>query len=271
MAPVAGTLATTPEAGFCVNDVHCHFLPSVDDGARDLEEAVALLRLAHRDGVRRAVLTPHVFPGRWDNQLSNLRPRFDAFRRFVASEGIAVQLFLGAEVHLLPESMELLDAGELPFIGGWEGKPVLLLELSDGRIPIGALNAVQFLSKRGIVPMIAHPERNRAVMVDPLLIQPFVEAGCLLQLTAASVVGGFGERAARASHWLIDRGWAALVASDAHNLIHRPPMMTAARRYLQAQYGEAAALLLTESSPAKVIDGRQALNLDAANADSTIA
>ena len=76
-------------------DVHCHYLPAVDDGAQDLQSALRLIRLARADGVRKLVLTPHVHAGRWDNSLGFLLPRFDAFRNLVASKNIDVELYLG--------------------------------------------------------------------------------------------------------------------------------------------------------------------------------
>ena len=243
-------------------DVHCHYLPAVDDGARDIQESIALLRLAVKDGVRQIVVTPHVYAGRWDNSLAGLAPKFIAFKRLIASKRIDVELFLGAEVHLLPESLAMVERGEVPFIGGWDGQKALLLELHDARIPPFAVNAVRHLRTLGVVPIIAHPERNKAVMADPDCLEPFIAEGCLMQLTAASLVGRFGPQAERASLKLLERRWAHLVASDAHNLLHRPPMMKAARKFLKKRFGEPLAAALTEQGPARLVEGRAALGLD---------
>ena len=243
-------------------DVHCHYLPAVDDGARDIQDAIALVRAAREDGTRVAVLTPHVFAGRWDNSLSMLRPRFAAFRKLIASKRIDIRLCLGAEVHLLPESIQLVEAGEAPMLGAWDGMPVMLLELPDGRIPSNALSGVRHLLRLGVLPMIAHPERNKDVMRDVDVIEPFVLEGCLLQLTAASVIGEFGERAARASRELLDRGWATLVASDAHHRVNRPPRLRAAHQWLTEHYGADIASEMTSVAPARIVAGRAVLGLD---------
>ena len=250
-----------PEAARLI-DVHCHYLPGVDDGARTIQDAIALLRAACEDGAGAAVLTPHVHAGRWDNALSTLQPRFAAIRRLIAGKGIGIRLYLGAEVHLLPASLALIEAGDVPYLGGWDGMKVLLLELPDGHIPAEAIGSVRRLLRRDVLPMIAHPERNKAVMRNVDAIEPFVLEGCLLQLTAASVIGEFGDRAARASRELLERGWATLVASDAHHLMRRPPRLGAARRWLREHYGEAVAAEMTAVAPGRIVAGRAALGLD---------
>lgn len=244
-------------------DVHCHYLPAVDDGARDLQTALAMIRRAHADGVRHLVLTPHVHAGRWDNPLSVLRPRFRAFRNLVDSKEIGVKLYLGGEVHLLPESLQWLAEGEIPFIGGWKGMKVMLLEFPHARIPQDAMSAVRHLLRQGVLPMLAHPERNRMVADRVSRLEPFVAEGCLMQLTAASVIGEFGQRAQQASKAIMARGWATVVASDAHDLRYRPTRMKAVYRYLKEHYGPDVARRLTLMAPARLLAGRAELGIDA--------
>jgi len=239
-----------------VIDLHCHMLPGVDDGAPDLVAGLALARAAVANGIQIAVLTPHVFPGRWNNCASNLVEVFDRFRVAVADADIPIQLRLGAEVHLLPESLKSFEAGEVPTLGSWNDRKVILLELPDGAIPVGALKAVDYLLKRGAVPMLAHPERNKDVMRSLARLRPFVDAGCLIQLTAASVCGWFGAAARRSAREILDAGWATAVATDAHNLRHRPPVLAEARQVLTADYGEDFARQLTVTHPLAIVTGQ---------------
>lgn len=233
-------------------DLHCHYLPGVDDGPQDLESALALAAAAVANGIHAAVLTPHIFAGRWDNTLSNLAPAFADFERAVKAADIPLVLRLGAEVHLLPESIALFEQRELPAIGSWQGQEVILLEFPDGSIPVGALQAVEYLLAHGATPMIAHPERNKDVMRSLARIEPFVRSGCLLQLTAASVCGWFGRPAHRCALQLLDKGWVTVIATDAHNLAHRPPVLAEARHELRIRYGNEAAEVLTLSNPARI-------------------
>lgn len=246
-------------------DIHCHYLPGVDDGPAEIQDSIALMRLAVRDGARRIVLTPHVFPWRWPNTLATLQPRFNAFSRLIASKGIDVELFLGGEVHLVPELLDMVERREVPFIGGWEGEKALLLEMHDGQVPPFALGAVRVLRQMGIRPVIAHPERNREIMANPDRLEPFILAGCLVQVTAGSLIGRFGPKAGKAALALLDRGWVHFVATDAHNLRHRPPQLSAARAMLEDRHGLETAERLTSLAPGAVVAGRAALGLDPAS------
>lgn len=189
-------------------DLHCHLLPGVDDGARTIDDALALARASLDNGIRAAVLTPHVYPGVYDNRLSGLWPVYEQYQQALADAGIPLDIYLGGEVHLHPDIFEMLDEHELPMIGRWQGDLLMLLEFPDGAIPAGADVACRMFADRGIRWLIAHPERNKAVMRNPDIIKPFVDAGCLLQLTAASVIGAFGRTAGQTAHHLLSRGMA---------------------------------------------------------------
>lgn len=99
----------------------------------------------------------------------------------------------------------------------------MLLELPHGEVPFGAERMTQWLLKQGIMPVIAHPERNKGIMQQPTRLRPFLKQGCLLQVTAASVAGLFGEPAQRLAHHLLRERVVSVMASDAHNLKYRPP------------------------------------------------
>jgi protein-tyrosine phosphatase len=245
-------------------DLHCHYLPFVDDGANSVAEAMELAASAVANGITHAVLTPHVYAGRWENTAVSLAAPFEAFRTMLNSSALPLQLSLGAEVHLLPETLEWARAGLLPALGQWEGANVLLLELPDSHIPAGTLNAVAFLRSLNFVPMLAHPERNKDVMADPRRLKSLVDAGCLVQITAASVIGAFGARAQQCAWQLLEVGCVTAIASDAHNLKHRPPRMWEAREAVAQRLGKDLADRLTNSNPARIVGLSQA-SVDAAS------
>lgn len=230
-----------------------------------MSSALDLARAAVANGIRASVLTPHLYPGRWDNRKSLIQPVFEAFRDELKAHAIDLEVQLGAEVHLLPESLALLDLEEIPFIGQWQGRKVVLLEMPDGQIPVGAMMAVKFLLRRGVVPMIAHPERNKDVMRNYQKIIPFVAEGCLLQLTAASVCGLFGNSALTTAQRLLDASLVHVVATDSHNLKHRPPILAQARQTLASKYGAAAADSLTFGVPGMIAMGKSPIEGTAAS------
>jgi protein-tyrosine phosphatase len=233
-------------------DLHCHLLPGIDDGPDTLEGALELARLAVKNGITHATVTPHIHPGRYENTLLSITTVFRAFAAALASEDIALELGMAGEVRVSPEILPMVEQGLIPFLGEWRGKPVMLLELPHSHVPPGSDKLVRWLLDRNIQPMIAHPERNKGVMRSLDKIQPFVELGCLFQLTAMSVAGRFGEGAERRACDLLEMGVVTIIASDAHNVNHRPPDLEPGRAAAAEIVGEAESWQLVQQRPALI-------------------
>lgn len=233
-------------------DIHCHMLPGIDDGPATLEAALALAKACADDGITHAVLTPHVFPGRFENRRSSIEQDFEHFAEVLLASDITLDVSWAGEVRLTPEVLELLALDELPFLGHAAGHKNLLLEMPDGQIPLGSDRLVAHLLARGVRPILVHPERNRAVMERPERLREFIEQGCCAQVTAGSLVGQFGAKAQATARALLDMGLVHAVASDSHNLTGRQPRMREAATWLAAHYGAALAQELTMSGPASL-------------------
>jgi protein-tyrosine phosphatase len=234
-------------------DLHCHLLPRVDDGPDTLEEALLLARLAVANGITHSVVTPHIHPGRYENQLSTLQPALAAFREALAEQQINLQLTLGSEVRLSVEAIAMIEQGEVPMLGEENGFRIMLLEFPHSHVLPGSDKLVRHLLDRKIRPMIAHPERNKDVMRSLDKVLPFVEAGCLLQVTAGSMVGNFGAQAQQRAVEMVERGWVTVLASDAHNAKYRPPELEPGRAAAARLIGEAAANDLVAGRPASIL------------------
>ncbi len=234
-------------------DLHCHYLPGIDDGAQTLSESIALAAAAVADGIMAAVMTPHVHLDRYANSHSSISRDVIRFRQSLAEENIPLKIFAGGEVHLSSDIMDLVAADELPFIGVVDGYRIALIEFPHGHIPVGSDKLVQWLFGRRIRPMIAHPERNKEVMRNVEKIYPFVASGCMLQLTAGSVIGQFGSTAQQCALDLLEREWVTVLASDAHNMKNRPPNMSLARDFLVEWAGDSVANDLTDTMPARIV------------------
>ena len=234
-------------------DLHCHYLPGIDDGAQTLSEAITLATAAVADGITAAVMTPHVHVERYDNNLSSISRDVIHFRQVLDEANIPLKIFSGGEVHLSPEVMDLVAMDELPYIGVVDSYKIVLVEFPHGYIPVGADRLVQWLFSRNIRPMIAHPERNKDVMRNLEKIYPFVATGCMLQLTAGAVIGQFGNLAQECAVGMLEREWVTVLASDAHNIKNRPPNMSLARAFLAKWGGEAIASHLTSTMPARIV------------------
>lgn len=241
-------------------DIHCHLLPGIDDGPATVEAALALTKACIDDGITHAVLTPHVFPGRFENWRTSIAEEHARFAELLAASGMALQLSWAGEVRLTPEVLELLARDELPFLGTVGGFRTLLLEMPDGQVPLGALNFVRRLMAEKVRPVIVHPERNRGVMEKPERLRAFVDEGCYVQVTAGSLVGQFGARAQAVAADLVARGWVHAVASDAHNTTGRRPRMRDAAQWLTQHHGVPVARQLTLLGPAGLCTNNEAAN-----------
>lgn len=234
-------------------DLHCHYLPGIDDGAQTLQEGLALAKAAVADGISAAAMTPHVHPGRYENSASTIVQAVTEFRRALAAAGIPLAIYPAGEVRLCSEIMDMVEADELPYLGALEGYRIVLLEFPHNHIPVGSDKLVRWLLQHNVRPMIAHPERNKEIMQTPGKLQPFVAMGCLLQVTAASVIGHFGMAAQACVSELLTRDWVTVIATDSHNLENRPPVMSLARQYLTQQGAESLAIRLMQTMPGKIL------------------
>lgn len=237
-------------------DLHNHLLPGIDDGAPDLDAALAMARQAVANGITHMVCTPHIHPGRYDNTPDTIRAAFREFALALREAHIPLKVAAAAEVRFGMELMQGVEHGTIPYLGRWQDKKVLLLEFPHGDLPFGAERLTQWLVARSIVPMIAHPERNKTLLRHPARLKPFLEQGCLLQLTAGSVAGHFGAACQALSHKLLESGVVTVLASDAHNLEHRPPRLDEGMEHAARIIGHAMAKRLVHQAPWEIAEGR---------------
>ncbi|MGA9761409.1 MAG: CpsB/CapC family capsule biosynthesis tyrosine phosphatase [Gaiellaceae bacterium] len=194
-------------------DLHSHILAGVDDGARSLEESVEIAAAAVRDGIAVMAATPHVrddFPTAAATMERLVLELNEALRQ----KSIPLQVLGGAEI-AIPQLLSLTTEELRRF--ALAGNPhYLLVEFPYLGRPLSLESEIRNFGQRGITLVLAHPERNPEVQLDPGSIEPLVAAGALVQLTAAAVDGRLGRRNKRTAHRLIATECAHLIASDAH-------------------------------------------------------
>jgi protein-tyrosine phosphatase len=196
-----------------VVDLHSHILPGIDDGARSFEESVEIAIAATRDGTTVMAATPHVrddFPTA-ATTMERLVLELNATLR---EKGVGLQVLGGAEIAI--PRLQTLSEDELRVFGLAGNPRYLLVEFPYTGWPLSLEAEIWKFGERGITLVLAHPERNPEVQFDPARIAPFVAAGALVQLTAASIDGRLGRHNKRTAHRLIAAECAHLIASDAH-------------------------------------------------------
>lgn len=192
-------------------DIHCHILFDVDDGSHDFAESQAMLNAARNAGIDNIVCTPHCRGSHFDYQ--RIVNHYDVLSRFAHTQGF--EMALGFEVYwenLLDFGLE--NASHLCI----ENTNLMLLELSVGSMPVNWQRIIYSLRGQGIQPIIAHPERYRAVQNNPEIAFEMKDLGCLLQLSGNFAAGGFRSNSKRTALQLLENGLVDYIASDAHRV-----------------------------------------------------
>lgn len=230
-------------------DLHAHILPGFDDGVRSLEEARDLARAAAAEGVTAIAATPHVrddFPTtaeQMERGVQRLRADFE-------EQEIPVEILYGGELGL-ERLWELSESEVARFSLAQTGRYVLVEFPYRGWPPILDATIVSY-ARRGVVSLIAHPERNGAVQADPERVQALLASGALVQITAASLQGLVGRSSQATAHRLLELGFVHVLASDGHGPhIRMGGMLEAA----EALGDPGLARYLTTDVPAAIVAG----------------
>ncbi len=231
-------------------DIHCHPLSGVDDGPETFETSVDMCRTAAADGVTHLVATPHC----------NFRYTFDAalnqkkIEELQTAVGDKPKLLLGCDFNLSYDNIRRLIERRKEF--SINGTNYVLVEFGNQFIPSQFDQVFYEIEVAGLTPILTHPERNRVFRGKPELLHRWVTRGCLVQVTAQSYVGRFGEEARRFSEMWLDQNLIHFFASDAHDLKHRPPLLSPCYDKLVETRGKELADLLLQKNPEAVIQGR---------------
>jgi protein-tyrosine phosphatase len=228
-----------------VIDLHSHVLFGIDDGPEQIEGSLEICRAAAADGIEVLAATPHVR----DDHITTTELMLERLEEVRAAVGDLVTLVPGGEVALdeLQRPLQELHGFALA------GNPAyLLVETPYVGWPLDIDERLFQLRVSGITPVLAHPERNVEVQLQPELVEPLVASGTLVQLTAAAVDGRLGARSEKCSRMLIERGWAHLIASDAHEPSIRAVGLRAAREAV----GGALGGWLTDDLPRAIVERR---------------
>ena len=232
-------------------DIHSHILPGLDDGPQLFEVSLDMVRMARDAGTTDIVATPHANSSyRYEpDVISELMGKL----QFAVEDGIKIHR--GCDFHLSPQNIQA--ALREPSRFAVNGLSYLLVEFPEVSLFQGIEEVLNSLLSVGLTPIVTHPERNHLLAADIPRLRRWVEKGIPLQITAQSLLGEFGPERVRWCLQMLNEGYVHFVASDAHDLLHRPPRLNDAKSFLLNQFDEECAELLLEVHPRAVIEGRQ--------------
>lgn len=234
-------------------DLHCHIIPWVDDGADNAEVACLMAEHAVRSGVKTIVATPHSNLG---GACRNFRGidydrRFALFRALLRQHRIPLEVLPGAEVFIDGmDAVRRIDAHELVTLNH---SRYLLVEFDFSAPAASICSALDAIAARGLVPVVAHPERYAAVRRKPMLVARWFEKGYIIQVNKGSLLGRLGAGAERTAFELLRRGLIHVIASDAHDTYYRPTgfrsLLPLLDRFCEPEY----ARILLQINPERII------------------
>ena len=233
-----------------VIDIHCHILAGVDDGAKSWDVAREMCRMAAADGIEHMVATPHA-NHRYVYDRNALAMQLDYLRSLIGGKPT---LSLGCDFHLSYENLQDVLARPDWYI--IENSKFMLVELSNYSIPSQIGEYFSKLGDQGITPVITHPERNPILQQDPRRVLAWVEQGCVVQVTASALTGGWGEIAWRTGVWLLQHDAVHVLATDAHDTRNRVPLLSEARKQAEEMCGADIAHALVDDNPRAIITGQ---------------
>jgi len=274
-------------------DLHSHILHGLDDGPETMDESIQMCWMSYRDGVRTIVATPHTLNGEYQNNRSTILakvkelsdaikksgvkssepgadpstrlpfelsplsfpPKIDPMTRQPNDPVTELKILPGADVHLSDEIVHQLDEEEVMTVG--DGKKFLILELPFHTIPFRAEDILFQLMAKGITPIISHPERNLEITRKPKRYYEMIRMGCFGQVTAMSLAGGFGAKIKGFAEKLLKKRLVHFIASDAHSVDGRPPILSTAVKVAEKIVGKEEAQKMVTEYPRAILEGRK--------------
>ena len=233
-------------------DLHCHWVPGIDDGAPTAADGVEMLRRLHEVGFDTVVATPHMRPGMFDNESGDIQRAYESMRRTLPEPGVP-KVELSAEHYFDDVVFERLVTGKaLPYPGG----NAVLLEFYEIEFPFTIDHRLaQLRREHRLTPVIAHPERYRCIWRSPEILARIVEAGSVALLDSAALVGKYGQRPQECAEHLLAEGLYHAACSDAH----RPgdvAQVAAGMKAIEEEYGEEEIAALFYDGPREILEGR---------------
>ena len=195
-------------------DIHSHIIAGIDDGSKDIEMTINMLKKAEKSGTTDIIATPHFMRGRFEVEYKDVVKKVEELKKIVKENNIDINIYAGQEVYY---SKNILEYYNDKMIGTINNTKYMLIELPMLEFNIDeVINTIYELQIRGIVPIIAHPERYKQFIKNPSQINLLIKEGMLFQVNAGSINGDFGRDVKKTAIKYLNNNIYSFIGSDAH-------------------------------------------------------
>jgi len=237
-------------------DIHSHILPGVDDGAKDMETALEMARMAVDDGIKKMIATPHLFRGSYSAEgFDEIEEAKSQFTMALKESNIPLEILSGAEVHISHNLMDEIRMNRRFLV--LNQSRYMFIEFPSDHVFAGVKDLIFELMSEGIVPIIAHPERNSVFRRNPNFLYEILQMGAFCQVNQGSLNGIYGSQVQEAVFRFLELGYVHFLATDCHNTWIIMPKLSGALRKAEEIIGEKNARALVEDNPLCVIEDRE--------------
>ncbi|MEQ6996720.1 CpsB/CapC family capsule biosynthesis tyrosine phosphatase [Enterococcus casseliflavus] len=216
-------------------DLHCHILPGIDDGAEDINASIAMAEKAISQGITHILCTPHHNNGKYCNPKLNVISLVSSLQSELDKRQLPLTVLEGQEVRITGDLIEDIQQDNVLFTD--LDDTYILIEFPTMEVPTYTERLFFELLQMGKIPVIVHPERNAHFRKDPNHLIPFLDMGCLAQLTAPSYVGTFGKDIQHTAKQMVAHNLVQMVASDAHGVKKRTFYMKESYAQIAKDFG----------------------------------
>lgn len=231
-------------------DIHCHLLPGLDDGARHLDASLEMARIAAAEGVTTIACTPHIQPGVYDNDAAGIRKAVQNLQDAIDRAGIAVTLVVGSDAHIRPDFVSAIRTGKVVTLNDTK---FVLFEPPHHIAPQRMDDLLFDILAAGYVPIVTHPERLSWIASHYEMFVRLSRSGVWMQITAGSLTGAFGRGPKMWAERMLSDRIVHVIATDAHGVKRRPPLMREAIAIAERIVGPEEAQNLVSIRPRAIL------------------
>ena len=239
-------------------DIHCHIVPNVDDGAKNIEDALEMAKIAYSEGIRKIINTSHYHPSFDYKKGKELSQSINNFNDILKLNNIDIEVFIGNEIYYSEDIIQIIEEKEFYTLNN---SRYLLIEFPPMNFPKNILDIIYEIKIRGYIPILAHVERYKAVHENINLIYDCINEGALIQVNSSSIIGKNGKEIKNISEILLNNNMIHFIATDAHSSTRRRPMVMETYDYISKKYGDKKAKILFIENPSKVMEDKD-INID---------